>query len=85
MGFSSTKQRNYQMTDKETAAEIMLRSRSAKPQGFPVDPKIKVTANQSKIEAFNTTGGQQKSEANYQKIIDRAVNIPANDRPTSRK
>jgi hypothetical protein len=73
------------MTTKETAAEIMLRRSNTKPETFPVNPRIKTTAPVGKIYQQTTAGSSQKSEASYQKILDRAVNIPGNDRPTSRK
>ena len=45
------------------------------PNTDQVNPKIKVTANQSKTEAANTAGaGMQKSEEHYRKIVDKAVN-----------
>jgi hypothetical protein len=49
------------------------------------NPSVKVQAPLNKSEAASTTGGEnnQKSEAWYKSVVDRAVNTSAP--PTSRK
>ena len=47
------------------------------------NPKAPVSAPVGKVYAENTHGGIQKSEKNYQDIVDRAVNTEA--KPTSKK
>jgi hypothetical protein len=50
-------------------------------EGFPVNPDVPVTANQSKTEASNTHGGAQASEKHYAEIIRKSVNeAPSNTR-----
>ena len=44
------------------------------PNAPKVHPKVKVTSPVEKTAAFTTHGGTQRSEAHYQKIVDRAVN-----------
>ena len=41
------------------------------------NPKVKISAPDGKVYAENTHGGIQKSEKNYQDIVDRAVNTPS--------
>lgn len=49
---------------------------SKTPNTDKVSPGIKVTANQSREEAANTSGGpkNQKSEGHYRAIVNSAVN-----------
>lgn len=55
----------------------------SKEDGVMGNPKAPVSAPVGKVAAETTHGGTQKSEANYRKIVDRAVNTEA--KPTSRK
>jgi hypothetical protein len=54
----------------------------SKEDGVKGNPRIKIEAPVDRVYAENTAG-KQKSEANYQRIVDRAVN--ESPTPTQRK